>query len=55
MEIPKGLGTIEALKTRAKKAFAIESQWESVLSDAYEYFLPNRNLFDRDDVGQKKT
>ena len=50
----KGLGTIEELKSRANEAFAIESQWESLLSDAYEYCLPNRNLFDRDDIGQKK-
>ena len=54
MNIPKQLGGIESLKERAKKAFSRESNWESILSDAYEYFLPNRNLFDRDDIGQKK-
>jgi hypothetical protein len=46
--------TLKALKARAKKAFEREMQWENLLSDAYDYFLPNRNLFDRDDVGQKK-
>ena len=45
---------LAALKLRCKKAFALNDQWESVLSDAYEYYLPNRNLFDRDDVGQDK-
>lgn len=45
---------INDLKSRAQKAFATESKWESLLSEAYEYFLPNRNLFNRDDVGQKK-
>lgn len=54
MNIPPGIGSLEDIKARTKKAFAIDSQWESMLSDAYEYFLPNRNLFDRNDIGQKK-
>jgi hypothetical protein len=54
MKMNRKLGTISDLKSRSKKAFSLESQWESLLSDTYEYFLPNRNLFDRDDVGQKK-
>lgn len=54
MKIPRELGSIEDIQSRASRAFAIDSQWETILSDAYEYFLPNRNLFDRDDVGQKK-
>lgn len=52
--IPNGLGRLKDLKERAAKSFQIESQWESQLSDAYDYFLPNRNLFNRDGVGQKK-
>lgn len=52
--IPKSLGDLQALKARANRAFRLEQLWESLLSDAYDYFLPNRNLFDRNDVGQKK-
>lgn len=46
--------TLSSLKERAKKAFSNEQRWEDLLSDAYDYFLPNRNLFDREDKGQKK-
>ena len=54
MKIPSEIGSINDIKLRADKAFKRGDAWESLLSDAYEYFLPNRNLFDRDDVGQKK-
>lgn len=30
------------------------SKWNDILDDAYEYFLPQRNLFNREDKGQKK-
>lgn len=46
--------TLPSLKSRAEKAFKREQQWENLLSDAYDYFLPNRNIFDREDAGQKK-
>ena len=55
MKLPKEAGSLPDIKSRAKRAFSIDSQWESMLSDAYEYFLPKRNLFDRNDVGQKKN
>lgn len=52
--IPEGLGSLRSIKEREKKAFEQMSKWEDVLDDAYEYFLPQRNLFNRDDKGQKK-
>jgi len=30
------------------------AKWHDTLDDAYEYFLPQRNLFNREDSGQKK-
>ena len=54
MEIPKGLGTLKDLVKREAKAFDSLSKWEDILDDTYEYFLPNRNLFNREDQGQKK-
>jgi hypothetical protein len=55
IELPKELGNLKDLKRRASKAIDTNASWEDMLSDAYEYFLPNRNLFDREDVGQKKS
>lgn len=54
MEIPQGLGNLQSLKARESKAFAEMAKWEDILDDAYEYFLPQRNLFNREDKGQKK-
>lgn len=52
--IPDNLGSLRSLKAREDKAFKEMSKWEDVLDDAYEYFLPQRNLFNREDKGQKK-
>ena len=54
MEIPQRLGKIKDLEIRFNKAFQDFSKWEDILDDAYEYYLPNRNLFEREDKGQKK-
>lgn len=54
MKLPEGIGSLKALKEREKKAFEMMAQWEDLLSDLYEYFLPQRNLFNREDSGQKK-
>jgi len=54
MNIPEGLGTFKSIQTREKKAFAEMSKWEDILDDAYEFFLPQRNLFNREGRGQKK-
>ena len=54
IEFPRELGTLNDLKRRSKKAFEQEALWHSQLEDAYEYFLPNRNLFESKDKGQKK-
>jgi hypothetical protein len=54
MQLPEHLGSFNDLVTREKKAFDSEAMWHTQLSDVYEYFLPQRNLFDREDKGQKK-
>lgn len=54
MDLPKNLGSLKDLKRREAAAFSKSAQWEDVLDDAYSYYLPNRNLFDREDKGQKK-
>jgi hypothetical protein len=54
MKLPKELGSLQDLKTREQKAFQKMALWHDLLDDAYEYFLPNRNLFDDFATGQKK-
>lgn len=54
MKIPEGIGTLSDLKDRSKMAFEQMAKWQDILDDAYEYFLPQRNLFNREDKGQKK-
>ena len=54
MELPKELGSLTDLKRREAAAFKKASMWHSTLDDAYEYFLPNRNLFDDNTTGQQK-
>jgi len=55
MKIPDNLGSFKDIQERAKKAFADSDQWIDILTDAYELFLPNRNLFNEEGNGQKKT
>ena len=54
IDLPYSIGNVQELKRRSKKAFEQEALWHSQLEDAYEYFLPNRNLFESKDKGQKK-
>ena len=54
MELPKELGSLNDLKRREAKAFEIAMYWHDILDDVYEFFLPNRNLFDNNRQGQKK-
>jgi len=54
MQLPKELGSLTDLKRRENDAFKRASMWHSTLDDAYEYFLPNRNLFDDFAPGQQK-
>ena len=54
MEMPKHLGTLNDIVTREARAFDNEALWHTQLSDVYEYFLPQRNLFESQDKGQKK-
>lgn len=52
--IPENLGSLRSLKERESKSFDDMSKWQDILDDAYEYCLPQRNLFNREDKGQKK-
>ena len=54
MKLPKELGSLQDLKTRESQAFSKMAQWHDLLDDCYEYFLPNRNLFDTVVSGSKK-
>jgi hypothetical protein len=54
MKLPKELGSLQDLKTRESQAFNRMRSWHELLDDCYEYFLPNRNLFDTVVSGQKK-
>ena len=54
MKLPKELGSLHDLKTRELQAFDKMAQWHNLLDDCYEYFLPNRNLFDSAVSGSKK-
>lgn len=42
--LPEGLN-IEQLKSRHKRAFDIQSTWQPLLSDAYEFFIPQQNVW----------
>ena len=54
MKLPAELGSLTDLKRRESKAFERSTYWSDQLDDAYEYFLPNRNLFEDSRAGQKK-
>ena len=43
-KLPSGL-TVEALRERHKRAFAVQSTWQPLLSDAYEFFIPQQNVW----------
>jgi hypothetical protein len=46
---------VESLKARADAAFATKDLWHSTLRDAYEYFLPQREVFNYHSPGAKKA
>ena len=54
MRLPPHLGSIQDLKSRENRALNTETMWHDQLTDVYEYFLPQRNLFEIQDKGQKK-
>jgi hypothetical protein len=54
MKLPAELGSLKDLKRREAQAFKASTYWHDQLDDAYEYFLPNRNLFETVTVGSKK-
>lgn len=45
---------VRATLKRADKAFEVKQQWHAVLSEAYEFGLPSRNLFQRRAQGGTK-
>ena len=54
MQLPPHLGGVQDLVRREQKAFDHQAMWHEQLTDVYEYFLPQRNLFEVEDKGQKK-
>ena len=54
MCFPPPLGSIQDIKEREQKAFNTQAMWHDQLEDVYDYFLPNRNLFDDQARGQQK-
>lgn len=54
MKLPREIGDLKSLKERSKKAFEREKFWEDTLDDVYDYFLPQRNVFDEEAPGQHK-
>ena len=53
--IPSTLGGVERIRGRAEKALAKKEEWRSLLKDAYEYFLPQREVWDFYSPGYRKT
>jgi len=43
-DLPQGL-TVEKLRIRHDKAFSVQSTWQPLLSDAYEFFVPQQNVW----------
>ena len=54
MNLPKELGSLDELKKREEKSQKLNSLWSNLLDDAYDYFLPQRNIFDEEGRGQDK-
>jgi hypothetical protein len=54
MQLPSHLGSLQDIITREARAFDAEAMWHDQLSDVYDYFLPQRNLFEDEKRGQKK-
>ncbi len=54
IELPRDISAPEKVQPRFDKAFTYGDKWYSLNSDLYEYFLPNRNLFDDQEEGQNK-
>jgi len=54
-QLPKGI-TLERFNERYKRAFAVQATWQSLLSDAYEFFIPQQNIwrFQNLSPGQKR-
>jgi len=55
MKIPKGFGSIVALKKRFSKAESRWNQWRSLHQECYEYAAPQRDTITRFSPGQRKN
>jgi len=55
MEVPKGFGTVQALKKRFSSAEAIWLQWRSLHQECYDYSAPQRDTITRYAPGQRKN
>ena len=54
IKIPKGLGSPASINKRASHAIDRDTAWRDILQDAYDYFLPQREVLDFHSPGQKK-
>lgn len=54
IELPPSLKDVKTVQDRCKRAFAKEGMWRDLLESVYEYFLPQRNIFDEQAKGSKK-
>ena len=46
--------SVEGLISRSKSAQSVADEWRDLLDDVYEYAIPNRNIINRTQPGEKK-
>ena len=50
-----GLGTVGEIRSRANDALGVKELWRSYLQDAYEYLMPQREVWSHYSPGYRKT
>jgi len=54
VKIPSGLGDASSIMKRASKSMDTDTSWRDLLQDAYDFFLPQREVLNFHSKGQKK-